>query len=47
MPSWGTMTPQGWQKVVNFSVGAGIVKEAKTPSNKEGVLWTNKYVGKP
>jgi len=47
MPAWGTMTPQGWQKVINFAVGAGIVKEAKTPSNKEGVLWTNKYVGKP
>jgi len=47
MPAWGTMTPQGWQKVINFAVGAGIVKENKAPSNKEGVLWTNKYVGKP
>jgi NitT/TauT family transport system substrate-binding protein len=48
MPAWGNMTPEGWQKVVNFSVGAGIVKDqSKAPSNKEGVLWTNKYVGKP
>ena len=47
MPTWGTMTPQGWQKVINFAVGAGIVKEGKAPSNKEGVLWTSKYVGKP
>ena len=47
MPTWGTMTPQGWQKVINFAVGAGIVKENKAPSNKEGVLWMNKYVGKP
>lgn len=48
MPSWGNMTPEGWQKVINFAVGAGIVKDqSKAPSNKEGVLWTNKYVGKP
>ena len=47
MPPWGTMTPAGWQKVINFATGAGIVKEAQAPSNKEGVLWTNKYVGKP
>ena len=48
MPAWGNMTPEGWQKVINFSVGAGIVKDqSKAPSNKEGVLWTNKYVGKP
>ena len=47
MPAWGGMTPAGWQKVINFSTGAGIVKEAQAPSNKEGVLWTNKYVGKP
>src|SRR5215472_4495163 len=47
MPAWGNMTPAGWQKVINFSTGAGIVKEAQAPSNKEGVLWTNKYVGKP
>jgi len=47
MPSWGTMSPAGWQKVINFATGAGIVKEAQAPSNKEGVLWTNKYVGKP
>jgi ABC-type nitrate/sulfonate/bicarbonate transport system substrate-binding protein len=48
MPAWGTMSAAGWQKVINFSTGAGIVKDvAQAPSNKEGVLWTNKYVGKP
>jgi ABC-type nitrate/sulfonate/bicarbonate transport system substrate-binding protein len=48
MPAWGNMTPEGWQKVINFSIGAGIVKDqSRAPSNKEGVLWTNKYVGKP
>ena len=48
MPSWGTMSAAGWQKVVNFSTGAGIVRDlAQAPSSKEGVLWTNKYVGKP
>lgn len=48
IPAWGNMSAEGWQKVINFSVGSGIVKDpAKAPSNKEGVLWTNKYVGKP
>jgi sulfonate transport system substrate-binding protein len=47
MPTWGTMSAAGWQKVIHFATGAGIVKEAQAPSNKEGVLWTNKYVGKP
>jgi ABC-type nitrate/sulfonate/bicarbonate transport system substrate-binding protein len=48
MPPWGTMSAEGWQKVINFATGAGIVKDlAQAPSNKEGVLWTNKYVGKP
>jgi ABC-type nitrate/sulfonate/bicarbonate transport system substrate-binding protein len=48
MPAWGTMSAAGWQKVINFATGAGIVKDlAQAPSNKEGVLWTNKYVGKP
>jgi ABC-type nitrate/sulfonate/bicarbonate transport system substrate-binding protein len=48
MPPWGTMNAAGWQKVINFATGAGIVKDlAQAPSNKEGVLWTNKYVGKP
>ena len=48
MPAWGNMNPEGWQKVINFAVGAGIVKDqSKAPSDKEGVLWTNKYVGKP
>ena len=45
MPPWGNMNQEGWQKVLDFSVGSGIVKErAKAPSAKEGVLWTNKYV---
>jgi ABC-type nitrate/sulfonate/bicarbonate transport system substrate-binding protein len=44
MPPWGNMNEEGWQKVVNFSVAAGIVKDkTKIPSAKEGVLWTNKY----
>ncbi len=48
MPAWGTMSAAGWQKVINFSTGAGIVRDlAQAPSSKEGVLWTNKYVGKP
>jgi hypothetical protein len=48
MPPWGTMSVAGWQKVINFATGAGIVKDlSQAPSNKEGVLWTNKYVGKP
>ena len=47
IPAWGDMTSEGWQKVINFSAGAGIVKDpTKAPSSKEGVLWTNKYVGK-
>ena len=47
MPPWGDMTVEGWQKVIAFATGAGIVKEAATaPSAAEGVLWTNKYVGK-
>lgn len=48
MPAWGTMSAAGWQKVINFATDAGIVKDlSQAPSNKEGVLWTNKYVGKP
>ena len=47
MPKWGDMTEEGWQKVINFSLGAGILKDpSKAPLAKEGVLWTNKYVGK-
>jgi ABC-type nitrate/sulfonate/bicarbonate transport system substrate-binding protein len=47
MPAWGDMNQEGWQKVLDFSLGAGIVKDrAKAPSAKEGVLWTNKYAGK-
>ncbi|HYA28179.1 MAG TPA: ABC transporter substrate-binding protein [Acidobacteriota bacterium] len=45
MPPWGNMNQEGWQKVVDFSVAAGMVKDkTKIPSAKEGVLWTNKYV---
>jgi ABC-type nitrate/sulfonate/bicarbonate transport system substrate-binding protein len=48
IPPWGNMNQEGWQKVLDFSIGAGIVKDrAKAPTAKEGVLWTNKYVGKP
>jgi ABC-type nitrate/sulfonate/bicarbonate transport system substrate-binding protein len=44
MPPWGNMNQEGWQKVIDFSVGAGMIKEkSKIPSAKEGVLWTNKY----
>ncbi|MBI2361699.1 MAG: hypothetical protein HYV04_22780, partial [Deltaproteobacteria bacterium] len=44
---WGNMTEKGWRKVLNFSIGAGIVKDpSKAPSAKEGILWSNKYVGK-
>jgi len=47
MPTWGNMNQEGWQKVLDFSIGAGIVKDrAKAPSAKEGVLWTNRYSGK-
>jgi ABC-type nitrate/sulfonate/bicarbonate transport system substrate-binding protein len=45
IPPWGNMNEEGWQKVVNFASGAGIIKDpAKIPSAKEGVLWTNQYV---
>ena len=48
IPPSGNMNQEGWQKVLDFSIGAGIVKDrAKAPSAKEGVLWTNKYTGKP
>ena len=47
MPSWGNMSQEGWQKVLDFSVAAGIVKDrSKIPPAKEGLLWTNKYAGK-
>src|SRR5262245_22523718 len=46
MPAWGTMSVEGWQKVLNFAAGAGMLKDpSKAPSAQEGVLWTNKYVG--
>jgi hypothetical protein len=42
------MDAKGWQKVINFATGTGILKDrSKAPSADEGVLWTNKYVGKP
>jgi ABC-type nitrate/sulfonate/bicarbonate transport system substrate-binding protein len=45
IPPWGNMNPEGWQKVINFAAGAGILKDpAKLPSAAEGVLWTNRYV---
>ena len=48
IPRWGDMNQDGWQKVISFATGSGIIKDpAKAPSAKEGVLWTNKYVGKP
>jgi NitT/TauT family transport system substrate-binding protein len=48
IPSWGNMSSEGWKKVINFAAGAGIIKDrAKTPSAEEGLLWTNKFVGKP
>jgi NitT/TauT family transport system substrate-binding protein len=48
MPRWGNMSSEGWKKVINFAAGAGIIKDrAKTPSAEEGLLWTNKFVGKP
>lgn len=47
VPKWGDMSDDGWQKVINYSAAAGIIKDpAKTPSAKEGILWTNKYVGR-
>ena len=27
MPAWGNMNQEGWQKVLDFSFGAGIVKD--------------------
>ncbi|HWO40552.1 MAG TPA: ABC transporter substrate-binding protein [Candidatus Eisenbacteria bacterium] len=48
MPRWGNMSAEGWKKVINFAVGAGIIKDrSRVPSAEEGVLWTNKFVGKP
>ncbi len=47
IPRWGDMNQEGWQKVVSFAGGSGIIKDpSKAPSAKEGVLWTNRYVGK-
>jgi NitT/TauT family transport system substrate-binding protein len=48
IPRWGDMSSEGWKKVINFAAGAGIIKDrSKIPSTEEGLLWTNKYVGKP
>jgi NitT/TauT family transport system substrate-binding protein len=47
IPRWGNMSSEGWKKVINFAAGAGIIKDrAKIPSAEEGLLWTNKFVGK-
>ena len=47
MPKWGNMTVEGWNKVINFAAGAGMLKDrAKIPTATEGLLWTNKFVGK-
>lgn len=47
MPQWGNMSPEGWQKVIDFSLGAGIIKDpSKVPSAAEGTMWTNQHVGK-
>ena len=46
IPKWGNMTEEGWQKVVNFSREAGMIDaSAQGISAREGVLWTNKFVG--
>jgi len=48
MPRWGNMSADGWKKVIAFAAGAGIIKDkSKTPTAEEGLLWTNKFVGKP
>ncbi|HXV47233.1 MAG TPA: ABC transporter substrate-binding protein [Candidatus Binatia bacterium] len=45
IPPWGNMNEEGWKKVISFSTVAGIIKDpSKSPSTKEGVLWTNKYL---
>jgi len=47
MPRWGNMNAEGWAKVINFAAGAGILKDrSKIPAATEGLLWTNKFVGK-
>ncbi|MBM4260196.1 MAG: ABC transporter substrate-binding protein [Deltaproteobacteria bacterium] len=47
MPRWGNMTTDGWNKVINFAHGAGMLKDrSKIPTATEGLLWTNKFVGK-
>lgn len=47
MPKWGNMTVEGWNKIINFAHGAGMLKDrSKIPTATEGLLWTNKFVGK-
>jgi ABC-type nitrate/sulfonate/bicarbonate transport system substrate-binding protein len=47
IPRWGNMSTEGWAKVINFAAGAGILKDrSKMPTATEGLLWTNKFVGK-
>ena len=46
IPEWGNMTEEGWQKVIDFSSGAGIIDaSAQGVSAREGLLWTNEFVG--
>ena len=38
------MSQEGWQKVADFSVGSGMIKDrAKTPSAKEAALCQQVY----
>jgi ABC-type nitrate/sulfonate/bicarbonate transport system substrate-binding protein len=47
MPRWGNMSTEGWAKIINFASGAGMLKDrSKIPTATEGLLWTNKFVGK-
>jgi ABC-type nitrate/sulfonate/bicarbonate transport system substrate-binding protein len=47
MPRWGNMSSEGWAKIINFASGAGMLKDrSKIPTATEGLLWTNKFVGK-
>ena len=46
IPEWGNMTEEGWQKVIDFSSASGIIDgSAEGVSAREGVFWTNEFVG--
>jgi NitT/TauT family transport system substrate-binding protein len=48
IPAWGDMNEEGWQKVIDFAIGAGMIEaSAQGLSAAEGVLWTNEFVGTP